>query len=73
MNICTDIPPPTGAVHGRTALYPFGRMNVGDSFLVTADMATRARMAAAARKRMHPGWDYTTRKEGDCLRIWRTA
>jgi len=48
-------------------------MNVGDSFLVTADMATRARMAAAARKRMHPGWDYTTRKEGDCLRIWRTA
>jgi len=73
MNICTDIPMPADPARGRPAIYPFGRMKVGDSFLVMADRAPRARLAAAAHKRLHPGWDYMSRKEGGCVRIWRTA
>jgi hypothetical protein len=49
-------------------------MKVGESFYVQGNYAKRARLAASARKRrLYPEWDYVTRKEGDGIRIWRTA
>lgn len=59
---------------GRPAIYPFDDMPVGGSFFVPqCGDGENARLAAAARKRRHPGWDYTSRQEKGGVRIWRTA
>jgi hypothetical protein len=61
---------------GRTTVYPFGALNVGDSFFV-ANRTTKdfASTIAAARKRMD-GVKFTTRSEqnerGSGIRVWRT-
>lgn len=64
---------PQGTGRGRPSVYPFERMDVGDSFLVPSDRGMKARLAASAWKRNHSGWDYTSRQDVDGVRIWRTA
>ena len=58
---------------GRHPLYPFGRMAVGDSFVVPRSEADRAWAAASKWKIRHPGWNYTSRSEGEIVRLWRLA
>lgn len=65
--------PNNRAGRGRPAIYPFGLLQVGDSFLVDADAAGHARLAASAWKRNHPGWNYVSRAETSGVRFWRTA
>jgi hypothetical protein len=59
---------------GAPAVYPFGRMKVGDSFAIPLAEAERARSAAVKWKARHCGWAYATRatEDGFC-RIWRTG
>ncbi len=58
---------------GAKSRWMFETMEVGDSFSAVKEDAARVRLAASARKREHPGWDYTTRKDGDGIRLWRVA
>ena len=53
----------------RTSRLAFAAMEVGDSFVGDKNACA----AAGQHKKRHPGWNYTTRKEGDSYRIWRTA
>ena len=66
-------PPTEGNQRGRRSTYPFGSLKVGESFFVDDATATKARLAASAWKRNHPGWDYTGRNEEGGVRIWRLA
>lgn len=53
-------------------VYPFGDMQLGDSFLVTNDAAYESvRVAMRAYGRKH-GKNFTARKMVDGMRIWRT-
>lgn len=54
--------------------FPFITMKIGESFSVPLEQASSARVLAAKFKRRHTRqqWDYATRKEWDCLRVWRT-
>lgn len=54
--------------------YPFGDMNIGDSFEFDGLLAYKIRSAAGWYKKRHPGWEYTTRTVSDThIRLWRTA
>ena len=68
-----DVGVPTGHGRGRPAIYPFASLAIGDSFTVPVIDALKARLSAAQRKRLHPGWDYASRTEGDVVRIWRIS
>lgn len=54
--------------------YPFGKMEIGDSFFVELE-PKRVSAAAATYRRMHPGFRFCTRKVregGKCgTRVWR--
>ena len=50
--------------------YPFGEMEVGDSFLAENKKAVSAAHAWASA---HPGVKFATRSEGDGTRVWRLA
>lgn len=66
----SDFPIPPNA---RRRAYPFGDMDVGDSFLVEGDDTdfARARNAASAYKRVH-GYSFMSRRVADnAIRIWR--
>ena len=69
MKIERGIKPPERAV----PVYPWAKLKVNESFTVANDPETKRKLfiAASAWKRRHPGWSYTTRVEGDLLRIWR--
>lgn len=60
------MPPPKNHV-----IYPFKEMKIGDSFLVAGNI--NPRLAASRFKKANKGWNYASRKEGDYVRIWRTA
>ena len=68
----SDLPTLTGRGK-RREVYPFSKLEIGESIWVADYAATSARNIAAMRKRMNPGWDYRSHKEGDGVRIWRTA
>jgi hypothetical protein len=55
-----------------TQKYPFRDMEVGDSFVAT-DGGKSVLVAASAFTRRNPEYRFTTRKEGDGIRIWRIA
>jgi hypothetical protein len=65
-----SVPDKTGL--GKPAKYPWAQMEVGQCFDVMPEEFRFARIAASAWKRTHPGWNYTTRKNPDGGRIWRT-
>lgn len=52
------------------AKYPFKDMEVGDSFFVSSEYIDKVRSSAASYARAH-GMKFTTRQEGDGLRVWR--
>ena len=64
---------PTEPRRGRPSVYPFASLAIGDSFTVPINEALKARLSAAQRKRLYPGWDYASRTEGDVVRIWRIS
>lgn len=64
-----EIPGSAGGTGGPNK-YPFPSMEVGDSFFVPGDQASKARPAAHTWGRVH-GRKFMTRKEGDGVRIWR--
>lgn len=68
-----SVPLPERFGRGRTAIYPFGEMAVGESFLVPRPDAHNARTAVVKWKARHSGWGYATRSESGGLRIWRSS
>jgi hypothetical protein len=71
MKIETDIPIPPGRCPPKS--YSFNKMEEGHSVVVPFNEAVAFRQAATYYKVRHPGWDYTTRKEVDGLRLWCTS
>lgn len=86
--ISKNIPlPPRTRGSGRTSIYPFGQMAVGDSFEVPAGTtarnggkrtpeAVRAIIYNCARtyaKKYNPSAKFATRVLGLSVRIWRVA
>lgn len=70
IKIDSDIPVPSEAANkGRTSVYPFGNMKVGDSFFTETEKE-RLRPAATQYARRN-GVKFTTRKEGAGIRVWR--
>jgi len=67
VNVDKDIPIPRA--RGYHFLYPFGEMNVGDSFAWEGDYDC-LRAAASQYGRRH-GMKFVTRKTRDGLRCWR--
>lgn len=64
-----NVPIPVG---GRKSIYPFGEMEVGDSFFVPSIAAQTVRSAAHTYGLKHRV-KFSSYKEGDGVRIWRTA
>lgn len=68
MKIEKNIPIPE---RGWKRKYPFGNMDIGDSFLVDADGSNKA-ISAAKMYGMRHGLKFTSKKQDDgCARIWR--
>ena len=51
--------------------YPFGEMEVGDSFFLEGVMEGSIRSACSQWKKRHPGWFYRIAADGLGLRVWR--
>ena len=65
-----DVPTPTGAQ--RTAKYPFGKMEVGDSVFVPSEKRLSGIHSCATYYGLrHPPKKFTTRKVEGGYRIWR--
>lgn len=72
IKIDKTIPIPSDVGAGRKAIYPFELMEVGDSFLVPAELRETAKSSAyswASRK----GVKFAVRTSRDGVRVWRTA
>jgi len=54
---------------GRPIVYPFHKMDVGDSFFCEVKRSTLAPSAAAAGKRLNA--KFSVRAEGKGFRVWR--
>jgi hypothetical protein len=52
--------------------YPHEEMEVGDSFLI-ADVSMQVVLNANWRASKKLGWKFAARKEGEGIRVWRTA
>lgn len=75
IKIQSNVPIPTSYT-GKRCSYPFAQMKIGDSFFVKASdyqVFPKVRYAVAYWAKRHKGFWYTTRKEGDGLRVWRIA
>ena len=70
MKIESNVPMPE-RIHNT--VWPFGQMQVGDSFELPTNTHKRARNAAESYSRSHKGVKFAIRKMGDAWRIWRTA
>ncbi len=58
----------------RVSKYPFAVMEVGDSFLVPAEMNfLNLRQAIMRRKKTTPNEKYKTRQTKEGRRVWRIA
>lgn len=72
-----NVPVPTTDSRGRPNLYPWGQMQVGDSFAVPISaenkVAMRRRLWAGARRYGKAnGIKFTVRTLPGLLRVWRT-
>jgi hypothetical protein len=70
ISIEKNIPLPV-AKKGRTAKYPWGQLEIGDSFLVNASTRSMSVQASAAGKRFERSFSCRTVDGG--VRVWRTA
>jgi hypothetical protein len=63
---------PAGRMRKRLS-YPYGEMEVGDSFVVENDCASRMVNVCGMNRKMglRLGRKFTARKQGDDIRIWR--
>lgn len=70
----SGVPVPPRASGAGESKYPFNDMKVGDSFFAPACSSQALSNATRAYKMTHaPGSKWTTRKEGDGVRVWRIA
>lgn len=60
-------------VGGRKAIYPWNKLEVGDSFFVPNIPVKRVSSAASAAARSRSGVKYAVRTENDGARVWRVA
>lgn len=69
------IPTKARAAKLRSRLsWPFAKMVVGDSFLVTdPELFVRATRACNSWRANHSGWGFAFRTVADGIRIWRIA
>ncbi len=67
----TGIPVPRSG-SGRPAKYPWHTMDPGQSVYISDERAN-ARNSLFHYKSKRPGQQWTTRHEGDGLRVWRLA
>lgn len=57
---------------GRKLIYPFDKMNIGDSFFISDKSKMRVvAQSACSYQRRHKGYKFVTRAENNGLRIWR--
>jgi len=63
--------PLTERKRGKNTIYPFGDLEVGDSFFVDNKPAKTVVCAASAYKRSHPEIKLVTRKNENGVRVWR--
>lgn len=56
-------------------VYPFGDMDLGDSFLLTTERRANAARVASIRyvKKYQPTWEFKVRKVEGGWRLWRIA
>jgi len=57
---------------GRSMVYPWKEMEIGDSFLLKSDVKTASRQCWAAAKRYAPR-RFASRKTPEGYRVWRIA
>lgn len=67
--IVNDIPMPT--MKQAQQRYPINALLVGESFSVPKDRAVSLRASVAHYKQKFPKRNYTTRTDGDRVRVWR--
>ena len=75
MSITVDhhIPIPTNTGKGAHRKFPLPDMRPGDSIHIPRKDAINARSAIQYFKMRNPGVGFTTRTEGDGIRVWRIA
>lgn len=69
-----EVPPRKCALIGKSPVYPFKFMNVGDSFFVPCEDNKRSRKQSTilqAARRAPEGWKYVTRQVDGGVRCWR--
>jgi len=73
-NVVSDIPLPVRKTYNkRASKYPFGQMQVGDSFYAEKKPSALLSAAYSFRKSNDLGhWSFKVRPEGDGTRIWRS-
>jgi hypothetical protein len=74
----SDVPMVSNRRGRKAVTFPFGEMDVGDSFLVDCDVEAKneinnwRRKIAIAKKAFGQG-TFSTATVGDGIRVWRTA
>jgi hypothetical protein len=58
---------------GRKPKYPFAKMMKGDSFLFDVGATQHSIGATVSRAAYRLGMEFTTRKVGNRIRVWRIA
>lgn len=71
--IATDIPPPEKKSLSAQVRAVLMKLKVNDSIYVEQQHVVAIRAICAEYKARNPGWDYATCREGEGLRVWRTA
>jgi hypothetical protein len=71
----TDVPLPANRGRSTVHRFPFGEMQVGQSFALPTDkLRNAAARSANAFSKHNPGYKFVTRAVGDgSFRLWRIA
>ena len=72
------IPMPAESERRKRTRYPFGAMEVGDSFWIPVEPDRRrfvqqSVITAWRHCRVKRGWTFTSRVDGEGIRVWRVA
>lgn len=73
LTIDKNIPIPTERTHSTAKKYPFGDMEVGDSFLVPGKKKVSQMGSTIPNARARYGFEFTSKLEEGGLRIWRIS